>query len=74
MVSESTVFYVLCPECGARVPLPPQAVGPSRSDLWNVVACCNCCAPLEISCEEILSMLLTEWQELILPQAWAEAP
>ncbi len=73
MASESTVFYVFCPECGDRTPLPPQAVGPNRSDVWSVLTCQNCSTPLEYDCEEILSMPLTEWQELILAQVWTEA-
>ncbi len=73
MESESTVYFVFCPECGDRVPLPPQAVGPNRSDLWNVVTCLNCSTSFDYDCIEVLSMPLTEWQELIFAQDWTEA-
>jgi len=36
------MFYVICPTCEARVEIPADAVGPDRSDPWNVVRCDEC--------------------------------
>lgn len=36
------MFFVPCPRCGAAVELPADAVGPDRTDLWNVVSCDEC--------------------------------
>ena len=36
------MFYVICPTCQARVEIPADAVGPDRSDSWNVVRCDEC--------------------------------
>ncbi len=33
------MYYVICPECRAQVEIPPDAVGPDRTDLFNVVSC-----------------------------------
>jgi hypothetical protein len=65
MAGESTVFFVVCPECGDKVPLPPQAVGENRSDLWNTVGCLDCSCAINFNCDQVDSMPMIQWQELI---------
>lgn len=36
------MFFVICPDCQAQIEIPDDAVGPSRTDLWNVVGCDDC--------------------------------
>ncbi len=36
------MFVVRCPECGKLTEIPPEAVGPNRTDLWNVTRCDYC--------------------------------
>ena len=36
------MFFVPCPRCGASVDIPAGAVGPERTDLWNVTRCDEC--------------------------------
>lgn len=64
-MSESVVLFVACPECGDKVPIPTNAVGPNRSDLWNVVGCFNCNVSFDYNCEEVKLMPIEEWHELI---------
>lgn len=33
------MFVVRCPECAKLTEIAPDAVGPDRTDLWNVVVC-----------------------------------
>ena len=30
---------VTCPQCQAKVEMPTEAVGPDRTDLWNLAHC-----------------------------------
>ncbi|MBX9791041.1 MAG: zinc-ribbon domain-containing protein [Pirellulales bacterium] len=34
--------FVICPTCQAQIDIPDDAVGPNRTDLWNVVHCDDC--------------------------------
>lgn len=36
------MFYVTCPQCQAKVEIPPEAIGPDRTDPWNVAHCFEC--------------------------------
>ena len=36
------MYFVPCPGCGSPVEIPADAVGPERTDLWNVVECDAC--------------------------------
>jgi len=65
MKRESTVYFVACPECGDKVPIPPQAIGKGRSHLWNVVACLNCSHSFDYDCNQINTLPLCQWYEMI---------
>jgi hypothetical protein len=47
------MFYVLCPNCNARVEIPLSAVGPERTDLWNVSSCDECGISFDYDDEEV---------------------
>lgn len=47
------MFYVLCPTCGARVEVPSDAVGPERTDLYNVVECLECLTAFDYPDEDV---------------------
>lgn len=49
------MFYVLCPDCGTKVEIPANAVGPDRTDIWNVVACDNCDLAFDYPDEDVQS-------------------
>jgi hypothetical protein len=50
------MFYVICPTCEARVEVPAgAAVGPERSDLWNVVQCDECDAGFDYDDEDVVA-------------------
>ena len=36
------MFFVLCPNCQSQIDIPADAVGPNRSELFNIVACDDC--------------------------------
>ncbi len=36
------MFFVPCPRCGAPVDIPSEAIGPNRTDYWNVTRCDEC--------------------------------
>ena len=36
------MFFVVCPGCGSVVEIPENAVGPERTDPWNVCRCDVC--------------------------------
>jgi hypothetical protein len=40
--ARSVMFFVVCPGCGSAVEIPETAVGPERTDLWNVCRCDVC--------------------------------
>ncbi len=47
------MYHVICPNCLARVEIPAEAIGPDRTDLWNVVACDECNTTFGYDDEEI---------------------
>jgi predicted Zn finger-like uncharacterized protein len=49
------MFYVLCPCCQAKTDIPADAVGPDRTDPWNVVRCDECDASFDYDDEDIFS-------------------
>jgi predicted Zn finger-like uncharacterized protein len=49
------VFYVICPTCQACVEIPADAVGPDRTDPWNVVRCDECDAGFDYDDEEVFA-------------------
>jgi hypothetical protein len=49
------MFYVICPLCNAKVEIPDNAVGPDRTDLYNVVACDDCECTFDYDDEEVLA-------------------
>ncbi|HEY4312807.1 MAG TPA: MJ0042-type zinc finger domain-containing protein [Pirellulales bacterium] len=49
------MYYVICPECGARIEIPDTAVGPDRTDLWNVVGCDECRIAFDYDDEEVVA-------------------
>jgi len=50
------MFYVLCPRCGAAVDISADAVGPHRTDLWNVTSCDECDFAFDYDDVEVQSM------------------
>jgi len=48
------MFYVMCPACHAEVEIPPDAVGPERLDLFNVIRCCECSMAFDYDDEEVI--------------------
>ncbi|MBX7165949.1 MAG: hypothetical protein K1X74_06330 [Pirellulales bacterium] len=36
------MYFVQCPQCGAKVEIPDDAVGPDRTDLYNIAGCLDC--------------------------------
>ena len=49
------MFYVICPTCEARVEIPADAVGPDRTDPWNVVQCDECDAGFDYDDEDVFT-------------------
>ncbi len=49
------MLYVNCPTCEARVEVHPNAVGPDRTDPWNVARCDECDSGFDYDDEELLS-------------------
>jgi hypothetical protein len=49
------MFYVHCPPCLANIEVPDNAVGPDRTDLWNVIGCDVCDCVFDYDDEEVLS-------------------
>jgi predicted Zn finger-like uncharacterized protein len=49
------MFYVICPRCQARVEIPADAVGPDRTDPWNVVRCDECNAAFDYDDEDVFA-------------------
>lgn len=47
------MYYVICPHCESNVEVGDQAVGPERSDPWNVVACPDCGLSFDFDDEEV---------------------
>jgi hypothetical protein len=48
------MFYVLCPNCGAQVEIPSDAVGPDRTDPWNVTLCFECGTSIDYDDAEVI--------------------
>lgn len=49
------MFYVICPECKAHVEIPADAVGPERTDPWNVTRCLDCGLSFDYDDEEVIA-------------------
>ena len=49
------MFYVICPSCEARVEIPADAVGPDRTDPWNVTLCYDCDASSDYDDEDVFA-------------------
>ena len=49
------MFYVVCPQCKAQVEIPPDAVGPDRTDLFNVISCDECTASFDYDDEDVIA-------------------
>jgi hypothetical protein len=49
------MFYILCPFCQAKVEIPADAVGPNRTDLFNVTRCDDCDAAFDYDDEEVIA-------------------
>ncbi len=49
------MFYVICPNCQARVEIPENAVGLDRTDPWNVVRCDECDASFDFDDEDVFA-------------------
>ena len=50
---DGAMFYVICPVCHSRVEIPEDAVGPERTDLFNVVGCYECSTVFDYDDEEV---------------------
>jgi predicted Zn finger-like uncharacterized protein len=48
------MFYVICPYCNAQIGIPADAVGPDRTDPWNVVRCDDCDVTFDYDDEEVI--------------------
>ena len=48
------MYYVICPNCQAEVEIPPFAVGPDRTDLFNVVGCQECDTSFDYDDEDVV--------------------
>jgi len=48
------MFYVTCPHCEAHVEIPSEAVGPSRTDPWNVAHCYECGNTFDFDNDEVM--------------------
>lgn len=49
------MYYVLCPFCQAKIEIPADAVGPDRTDLFNVVRCDDCDMAFDYDDEEVIT-------------------
>ena len=50
---EVFVFFVQCPRCKAVVEIPAEAIGPGRTDPWNVVGCEECDCTFDFDDEDL---------------------
>lgn len=48
------MFYVTCPHCQAQVEIFDDAVGPDRTDPWNVMLCYECGWSFDYDDDEVL--------------------
>lgn len=49
------MHYAICPNCHAKVEIPPDAVGPDRTDPWNVTQCRECGLAFDYDDEDALT-------------------
>lgn len=49
------MYYIPCPFCQTPIEIPADAVGPDRTDLFNVVSCYECGTGFDDDDEEVLS-------------------
>jgi Zn ribbon nucleic-acid-binding protein len=49
------MHYVICPECKSEIEIPPDAVGPDRTDPWNVIGCVDCGITFDYDDEEVIT-------------------
>jgi hypothetical protein len=49
------MFYVICPDCHAHVEILADAVGPDRTDLYNITQCDECNAAFDYDDEDVLT-------------------
>lgn len=47
------MYFVLCPGCGNEVEIPDNAMGPERTDPWNVCRCDDCDLTFDYDDEEV---------------------
>ena len=47
------MYFVQCPRCGSPVEIPPDAVGPERTDPYNVVGCLDCGLSFDFDDEDV---------------------
>ncbi len=45
--------FVQCPNCGSVVEIPQEAVGPMRTDPWNVIGCDECGVVFDYDDDEV---------------------
>ena len=57
------MFHVNCPECGAQIEIPADAVGPDRTDPWNVTGCIACGLTFDYDDHEVLENHHSNGQE-----------
>lgn len=49
------MYYVHCPNCRSQVEIPEDAVGPLRTDLFNVTCCLECGTGFDYEDEEVIT-------------------
>ena len=49
------MHYVICPECKSEIEIPSDAVGPDRTDPWNVIECVDCGIAFDYDDEEVIT-------------------
>ena len=49
------MHYVICPACGTKIELPPDAVGQDRTDLFNVTQCPECRLAFDYDDEAVIA-------------------
>jgi predicted Zn finger-like uncharacterized protein len=47
------MFFVVCPQCGTAVDIADNAVGPDRTDPWNVCRCDGCGLSFDYDDQEV---------------------
>jgi len=49
------MHYVICPVCKGEAEIPLDAVGPNRTDPWNIAYCFECDASFDYDDEEVIT-------------------